>query len=53
MINGKTAQEKYEIFLRKYHEGVEKYVTKYKIRNSKQKPGEQRLNLEETEEAVE
>ena len=33
--NGKTTQEKYEIFLMKYREGVERYVLKYKIRNSK------------------
>ena len=31
IMDGKTAQEKYEIFLRKYHEGVERY----KIKNSK------------------
>ena len=31
ITNGKTAQEKYEIFLRKYREGVERYVPKYKI----------------------
>ena len=35
ILNGKTAQEKYEIFLRKYHEGVERYIPKYKIKNSK------------------
>ena len=33
-MNGKTAQEKYEIFLRK-HKGVERYVPKYKIKSSK------------------
>ena len=35
IMNGKTTQEKYEIFLRNYHEGVKKYVPKYKIKNSK------------------
>ena len=35
IINGKTAQEKYEIFLKRYREGVEKYVPKYKPRDSK------------------
>ena len=35
IMNDKTAKEKYKIFLRKYHEGVERYVPKYKIRNSK------------------
>ena len=34
-MRGKTAQEKYEIFLRKHYEGVERYVPKYKIRSSK------------------
>ena len=34
-MNGKTAQEKYEIFLKRYREGVERYVPKYKIRDSK------------------
>ena len=35
IMNGKTAQEKYEIFLKRYREGVERYVPKYKIRDSK------------------
>ena len=34
-MDGKTAQEKYEIFLRMYEEGVERYIPKYKIKNSK------------------
>ena len=34
-MNGKTAQEKYEIFLKRYREGVERYVPKYKLRDSK------------------
>ena len=34
-MSGKTTQEKYEIFLRKHNEGVERYVSKYKVRNSK------------------
>ena len=34
-MRGKTAQEKYEIFLRKHNETVERYVPKYKIRSSK------------------
>ncbi len=31
----KTAQEKYDFFLEKYHEGVHKYVPLYKVRESK------------------
>ena len=35
IMNSKTAQEKYEIILRKHHEGMERYVPKYKIESSK------------------
>ena len=35
LMEGKTVQEKYEIFLMKYNEGVQKYVPVYKARKSK------------------
>ena len=35
IMGSKTAQEKYEIFLKKHNEGVERYVPKYKVRSSK------------------
>ena len=34
-MSGKTAQENYEIFLRKPNKGVERYVSKYRVRSSK------------------
>ena len=34
-MENKTAQEKYDFFLEKYHEGVNKYVPLYKVRESK------------------
>ena len=34
-MNSKTAQEKYKIFLKRYQEGVEIYVPKYQLRDSK------------------
>ena len=34
-MEDKTAQEKYEFFLEKYNEGVQKYVPIYKIRKGK------------------
>ena len=35
IMSGKTAQEKYKIFLWKHNEGVERYVPKYKLKKSK------------------
>ena len=34
-MSGKAAQEKYEIFLRKHNEGVERDVPKFRVRSSK------------------
>ena len=36
-MSGKTTQEKYEIFLMKHNEGVERCVPKYKVRSHKHK----------------
>ena len=35
LMKGKTVQEKYETFLSKYNEGVQKYVPVYRIKKSK------------------
>ena len=35
-MEDKTVQEKYEAFLIKYNEGIQKYVPLYKVRKSKQ-----------------
>ena len=35
-MEGKTVQEKYEAFLIKYNEGIQRYVPLYKVKKSKQ-----------------
>ena len=35
LLEGKKVQEKYEVFLNKYKEGIERYVPKYKVKKNK------------------